>query len=223
MLEFGKMVNMTDPVVNLQLPAAPSTQPPKGLWDLFLIWFWLGAQSFGGGASTLILIHQACLRYEWMDESQFVRAWALSQISPGINLAKLTIIIGYQLRKWPGLLVCLAGLLLPSAGVTVLMTAGYAALRNQPWMQAVMRGILPATIGLSFTMSIQMGQSLLSNAYFEGRARLGVHAVLLVAGVVLAATGLFSPIAVMLLVGGATVIGLTFVPVKKKTESIRGG
>ena len=193
------------------------------LWGLFVIWFGMGWQSFGGGASTLIMIHQACRLYGWMDEPQFVRAWALSQVSPGINLAKLTIIIGYHLRKWPGLLVCLAGLLLPSAGVTVVMTAGYTALRDQAWMQAVMRGILPATIGLSFTISLQMMQSLLSNAYHEGRARLGVHAGLLAASVALGASAWFSPLMVMLLAGAATVIGLSIVPAVPRAPVERGG
>jgi chromate transporter len=207
---------MKEPIPLSHPDLESNSAPQTHLGNLFLIWLGLGAQSFGGGASTLILIHQACLRYGWMDEAQFVRSWALSQISPGINLAKLTIIIGYHLRKWQGLAVCLAGLLLPSATVTVLMTAGYSAMRNQPWMQAAMRGILPATIGLGFTMSYQMIQSLLSNAFHEGRARLGVHILLFGFGVVLAATGLLSPVLVMLLVGGATMVGLMLVPAHKK-------
>jgi len=191
-----------------------------GLWQLFLAWLGLGIQSFGGGASTLILIHQACIRHGWMDEDQFVRAWALSQISPGINLAKLTIIIGYHLRRWAGLAVCTAGLLLPSALVTIIMTAGYAALKDNQLMQAAMRGIQPATIGLSFTMSIQMIQSLFSTAHQEGRARLGAHVLLLAAGIILAFFGTISPVVVMVIVGGATVVCLSIIPAKKYTGDI---
>jgi chromate transporter len=188
---------------------------PIGLWKLFAIWLGLGAQSFGGGASTLILIHQACSHYGWMDEEQFVRAWALSQISPGINLAKLTIIIGFHLRRWVGLAICLAGLMLPSAVVTVLMTAGYAALRDNQFMQAAMRGIQPATIGLSFTMGFQMIQSIFGAAYQEGRARFGIHILLLTGGIVLAFFGTLSPIVVIAVVGTATVISLLIIPSKK--------
>ena len=92
-----------------------------GLGELLRVWSGIGLQSFGGGASTLYLIHEACRRRGWLSEEEFTRAWALVQISPGINLIKLTLLIGYKLRGWPGLLVALAGLLLPSAVVTVLI------------------------------------------------------------------------------------------------------
>jgi chromate transporter len=136
--------------------------PEVNLWSLFVTWFMLGLQSFGGGASTLVLIHQACLSHQWLEEDEFVRTWALSQITPGINLIKLTVMIGYHLRGWKGVWVSMAGLLFPSATITVLMTAGYTAIRNIPAVQAAMKGIIPATIGLSFGMSLQLIQSIMS-------------------------------------------------------------
>ena len=119
-----------------------------------------------------------------------------------------------------GLLVCLAGLILPSALITVLMTAGYAALSSNPLMQAAMRGIQPAAIGLSFTMGFQMIQSIFSTAYREGRARFGVHFVLLVGGVALAFNGTISPIIVMLTVGAGTVVSLSIIPANKAAAGL---
>ena len=69
--------------------------PPPRLSELLRVWFSIGLQSFGGGSSTLYLIHQACITRGWLDEAEFARAWALVQISPGINLIKLTAVIGY--------------------------------------------------------------------------------------------------------------------------------
>jgi chromate transporter len=102
------------------------------LWDLFVTWLVIGMQSFGGGSSTLLLIHQASIKRGWVDEDEFVRTWALVQIAPGINLVKLTALMGYKLRGWPGLLAANAGLLLPSVLATVLMTAGFSAIQSQP-------------------------------------------------------------------------------------------
>ena len=117
------------------------TPTRPGLWELFRIWLTLGLQSFGGGSSTFFLVHQACINRGWLSEEEFVRTWALSQISPGINLVKLTILVGQRLRGWPGIVSAVAGLLLPSAGVTVLMTAGFDLIREQPIVKAAMRGI----------------------------------------------------------------------------------
>ena len=71
-----------------------------GLWELFVTWLLLGIQSFGGGSSTFLLIHQACITRHWLNEEEFTRSWALAQIAPGINLVKLTAMIGYRLRGW---------------------------------------------------------------------------------------------------------------------------
>ena len=89
--------------------------PPPRLLEILLTWFSIGIQSFGGGSTTLYLIRQACVTRGWLTEAEFAKDWALVQISPGVNLIKITAVIGHQLRGWPGLLAAICGLLLPSA------------------------------------------------------------------------------------------------------------
>jgi chromate transporter len=174
----------------------------------------LGVQSFGGGTSTFYLIHQACIERGWLSEEEFVRTWALAQISPGINLLKLTVLVGHRLCGWPGLIAGAIGLLLPSATVTVLMTAGFATIREQPLVQAAMRGILPATIGLSLAMGVQMGQPLLARACREGPVRLAAYLLILAgAGLLLAFTSI-SPVIVLLLSGGAAILLMAVIPTR---------
>ncbi len=198
----------------LAASAAGRTRP--GLWALFGIWLILGTQSFGGGSSTLLFIHRACMKYRWIDESEFVRDWALVQVAPGINLVKFTALLGYRLRGWAGLAVAIAGLLLPSATVTVLMTAGYDAVRSQPMVQAALKGILPATIGLSLAMAWQMAEPMLARSWHEGRARLSAHVLVLLAsaaGLILGA----SPVIVLLLSGACLVLLLAAIPCGAET------
>lgn len=149
-----------------------------------------------------------------MDEAQFMRAWALSQIAPGINLLKLTVLFGFQLRGWPGVLAGAAGLMLPSALATSLMVAGFSLVRGQRLVQAAMRGLLPATIGLSLAMGWQMAQPLLARARRDGPLRLGLHLMILVAGGLLLAVANVSPVLILLLTGLAAVIGFALVPAK---------
>jgi chromate transporter len=190
-------------------------RPRPGLWEIFSTWLVLGIQSFGGGSATFYLIHQTCVERGWLTEDEFIRAWALSQISPGINLVKLTVLIGYHLRGWAGLLAAAAGLLIPSGGVTVLMTAGFAVIRTQPLVQAALKGVLPATIGLSLAMGVQMAQPLLTGAHREGRLRFGAQIAVLAGSAVLLAFGGVSPVIVLLLSGGVTLGLLTIVPLRK--------
>ena len=186
------------------------------LYSLFITFLSLGIQSFGGGSSTFILIHQICITRAWMTEDEFVRTWALAQISPGINLVKLTVLIGHKLRGWPGLISTSLGLLLPSAGVTVLMTAGFSAIRGQPFVQAAMKGVLPATIGLSLAMAIQMAQPLLTRGYKEGWNRLAAHLLIIVTSAMLLGAASASPVVVLLVAGGSAVLLLMVIPSKQK-------
>jgi chromate transporter len=133
-------------------------------------------------------------------------------MAPGINLAKLTALIGHKLRGWLGLTAAMTGLLLPSALVTVLMTAGFSAIRDVPLVKAAMRGILPATIGLGLAMALQMGQPLFQRAFREGPARVAISLAMLVASALLMGVGRASPVLVMLLAGVAAILLLAWVP-----------
>jgi len=175
--------------------------PPPRLLDILMTWFSIGIQSFGGGSTTLYLIRQACITRGWLTEAEFAKDWALVQISPGINLIKITAVIGYQLRGWPGLIAAIGGLLLPSATITVLMTAGFTIIRDWPFVKAAMRGVIPATIGISIGLGIQMAQAPLSRARRTGRVSVGAHLALLAGSALLLAVAHASPVIVLALSG----------------------
>lgn len=138
------------------------------LLDLARAWAGIGWQSFGGGATTFTLIERAVVRdHEWLTEGEYLHDLALAQLAPGINLLGLTILIGKRLGGAPGIVVALCGLLLPSVAVTVLMTAGYAEVARHSGVQAALRGIIPATVGLGLLTAYGLARVQLSRA--EGR------------------------------------------------------
>lgn len=154
-----------------------------------------------------------------MAEAEFTRDWALVQVSPGINLVKLTMLAGHRLRGWPGLIGATVGLLLPSAGLTVLMTAGFAAIRGYPLVQAALKGILPATIGLGLAMAAQMAQPLMGRAYQEGPARLSAHIFILLVAALLMGVNSISPALVLLVCGAAAILLMGLIPAGRKPET----
>lgn len=198
--------------MDASLPNEPTTIRPTP-WQIFLTWLTIGFQSFGGGSSTFALINRACVNRGWLTEDEFVRTWAISQVSPGINLIKLTILIGHRLAGWPGLLAGMLGLLLPSASLTVLITAGFASIRDNPSVAAVMRGILPATIGLGLAMGVQMALPLFKQARSEGPPAIGASTLILVAAAVVMYLGL-SPLLVLLFSGLAAALAFSFFPAR---------
>jgi len=159
------------------------TEEPRAipLARIARVWFALGLQSFGGGVATLALIRRAAVdREEWITDLEFTRYWGLCQVAPGINLLALTILIGRKTGGASGILVALAGLLFPSVTITILMTAAYARVRHATAMQAALRGVLPATIGLGLVAALQMMRPLAVAARKEGFDTLLVSAFVLV-------------------------------------------
>ena len=96
----------------------------------------------------------------WLTPAEYVQCVALAQVSPGINLLGLTILIGRRLGGAPGILLALLGLLLPSVTITVLMTAGYAHVQHRPVVQAALHGVIPATVGLGLLTAFNLARGL---------------------------------------------------------------
>ncbi|KAB8140118.1 chromate transporter [Chloroflexia bacterium SDU3-3] len=148
------------------------------------VWARIGTQSFGGGTATLFLIRQAAVERErWLTEAEFNRFWSICQISPGINLLGLTILIGAKLGGAAGVAVSLLGLMLPSVAVTIMLTAGYASIQQVPQVQSALRGIIPATVGFSLLLSFQMLRPIVAESRREGWGSLAATLALLAGGV----------------------------------------
>ncbi len=186
----------------------PSPAPLPGRGELLRVWLSVGAQSFGGGAATLTLIRRQVVQQRgWITEAEFVRDWALCQVSPGMGLLALTALIGRRLGGAWGIVLALVGLLLPSAAATVAITASYLHFQHNPVVRHAVQGIVPATVGVGLLTAGQMALPLLAIARREGRSMLGLAIALLAGGAALAAAGHVPTLAILC---GAGAIGAAF-------------
>ena len=157
---------------------------------LFLIWATIGTQSFGGGSATLYLIQRMAVeRYRWITADDFTRYWGICQVVPGINILALVILIGSRVAGTRGVLLSLSGLLLPSAGITIGLTAFYASVRDVSLVRAAIAGIVPATVGLGLLLGFSMVRSLLKGGPQDGWVSIAVGVLVLVISAILAALG----------------------------------
>lgn len=167
-------VESEDDTAPAQSVGAPS------LARLFFIWLLLGVQSFGGGVATLTLIRNAAVdRERWITAEEFARDWGLVQLAPGINLVALTILLGRRVAGAGGIAAALAGLLLPSAAITALLTALYTHIQSLRVTELALRGVIPATVGLGLVTAVQIVWPILSHTRREGRSRVAAYAGIL--------------------------------------------
>jgi chromate transporter len=148
--------------------ATPETTPESapggtpGAWQLLRIWARIGLQSFGGGATTTLLIQRTFIeQHRWLTSEEFSRLWNLCLFTPGINLVALTVLLGKRLGGIRGIIVSLSGLLLPSAGITCLLTALFVQIEQAPAVQAILRGVIPASGGIMLLVGLNFARPFL--------------------------------------------------------------
>lgn len=208
--------------MQIQTPPTSSTLSPAlppSKWKLLGLWSLIGLQSFGGGSSTTFLIQSTFIdKYHYLTIEEYTHFWNLCVFNPGINLIGMTILIGRKLGGTWGIVMSLTGLLLPSAGVTYLLTALFTSVQNNPVVQAVMRGVVPATAGLMLLVGARFAQPLLQQAHTEGWKTLLICTLLIM---VCAITIIVLQISVIpVLVGTALISMLIFTPWHDKDNGL---
>jgi chromate transporter len=182
--------------------------PRPGKWRLFRIWASIGLQSFGGGASTTLLIQRAFIeKHTWLSMEEFAHLWNLCILTPGINLVALTVLIGKKLGGTWGIVVSLAGLLLPSATITCLLAALFIQIEHIAAVQAIFRGVIPATGGIMLVVGLNFALPLIRKGYKEGYIYLLVSSVLLIA---CALAVIFLKLSVIIVILAAASLGALF-------------
>ncbi|HYK98130.1 MAG TPA: chromate transporter [Candidatus Acidoferrales bacterium] len=181
-----------------------STRP--SLRDLARAWIVVSTQSVGGGPSTLFLMRREIVnRRGWVSTRQFLEDYALAKMSLGINLVALAGLVGLRTAGLAGVLVSVAVLLVPAAAITVMLTAGYVLVRDEPFVRAALTGIAPAAAG----MTAGMGFTFIQQSVRRGWPALldwGFASATFAAGLALGATPVVV-IAVGIAVGGLLLRG----------------
>src|SRR5437588_5949100 len=182
--------------------------PIPGIWQLFRIWAGIGLQSFGGGASTTFLIQRAFIeKHRWLSIEEFMHLWNLCILTPGINLVALTILIGKKLGGTRGIIASLAGMLLPSAAITCLLAVIFKQIEQLAAVQAVLRGVIPATGGIMLLVGLNFALPLMRRSYKQGILYLLASSVIII-GCALAVILLKLSVIIVILV--ATLLGALF-------------
>ena len=195
--------------------------PRPGKWQLFRIWASVGLQSFGGGASTTFLIQRTFIeKHKWLSMEEFTQLWNLCILTPGINLVALTILIGRKLGGAWGIAISLAGLLLPSALITCLLTVGFKSVEHLAAVQAILRGVVPATGGIMLLVGLNFALPLIRRGYKEGVLYLLVSIVLIIA---CALAVILLKLSVIVVVLGAVFLGALFFARKPASPLFGGG
>lgn len=118
---------------------------------LFSSFYRSGALVFGGGHVVLPLLQQAVVPPGWVGNDAFLAGYGAAQAVPGplfTFAAYLGAVMSTPPNGWAGGLICLAAIYLPSFLLLLGVLPFCDALRRRATVQAALRGVNAAVVGL---------------------------------------------------------------------------
>ena len=123
--------------------------------ELMATFLGIGATAFGGGFGSIPLIQASVVdAHGWLATKEFVDGIALGQITPGPVFITATF-IGYRVAGVIGAIVATLGVFLPSLTAIILMADLHGRIQGHKAVQAVIKGLQAAFIGLIASVALQ--------------------------------------------------------------------
>jgi chromate transporter len=112
--------------------------------DLFLAFFRVGILGYGGGPSSIPLVHKEVVdKYKWMDSDEFGDILALGNALPGPIATKMAGYIGYRVGGILGMVTALAGTMIPTIILMIILLTTLNSYKDQPWVKGMADAVVP--------------------------------------------------------------------------------
>jgi chromate transporter len=131
---------------------------PKTLIDLARVFSVLSLLSIGGGSSTIAEMQRQVVLHHWATAHEFLDFYAIARTAPGPGMQLVTL-IGWHAAGWSGAIVASIAMFLPSGLLVYLVTSIWGRLAESQGKQAIMHGLAPISIGLTFSAVLALLRS----------------------------------------------------------------
>lgn len=133
--------------------------------DLFRQFFKIGCCTFGGGLSIVAQIQKEYVEKRgWLTDKDLLEITSVGRSLPGIMIANVSYLFGYHLAGFPGAVICLLGLALPSIIILTLVTWGYTIIRENVYFSRAMAGIRASVAPIIAVAALNMRKAALTEA-----------------------------------------------------------
>lgn len=126
---------------------------------VFLTFAAMSLMLFGGAYVFVPLIQEIVVAgHGWVTQQEFIDAVAMGQITPGPVLVSAAF-VGLKVAGFAGAVAATLGIYLPSALLMVGSSRVLERVRRAAAIQAALRGIRPAVVGMIFAAAVTVGRS----------------------------------------------------------------
>ena len=129
----------------------------KALLELFLVFFKIGAFTFGGGYAMIPLIQrEAVEKHRWVTDEDILDIVAIAESTPGPIAINAATFVGYQTRGFAGALAATFGVVLPSFVIILAIAGILRQFQDLKVEQYAFRGIRVAVLVLMLKALLKM-------------------------------------------------------------------
>jgi chromate transporter len=125
-------------------------------FNLFWGFLEVGLFSFGGAYAAIPLIRDVVMHYGWIDDESLTYMIAVSESTPGPLMVNMATYIGSSVGGLFGALLATFAVVLPAFIIIILMVLLLKGLLDNPYMQAVLRGVKPCIMGIILAIGADM-------------------------------------------------------------------
>jgi chromate transporter len=168
--------------------------------DIFVAFFRSGMLGYGGGPSSIPLVHKEVVHtFKWMDSDEFGDVLALANALPGPINTKMAGYIGYRVGGIAGMLTALFATAVPTIILMIVLLTFLNSFKDKPWVQGAANAVVPvvavmlgtltwdfikksstSSLGWKWTIVFLIGSILILQVF-------GLHPAFLIFGLLLAA------------------------------------
>lgn len=138
----------------------------KALLKFFLVFFKIGAFTFGGGLAMVPLIEREIVENNgWISREEFLDIIAVAQSMPGVIAVNMAIYLGYEIFGFWGAVAGSLGAIIPSFVIMIMAATFFLAYKENAVAKAFLKGIRPAIAVLIFSAAIRLGKVIEKNGF----------------------------------------------------------
>ncbi len=143
------------------------------LFELFTVFFKLGAFTIGGGIAMLPLLQNTLIEdKKWFTKDEFMDAVAICQGLPGVIAINMATYVGYKKKGLAGSLISTLGVTLPSFVLILIIANGISAIGDNRYILGAMAALRASALGLVIVAIIQLAPSAIKDKWTLGAVAL---------------------------------------------------
>jgi chromate transporter len=132
------------------------------LWKIFVLFSRVALFSWGGGPASLALMQRETTAAGWVNSAEFADAVAAGNALPGPIAPQVSAFVGYKLAGIPGAVAAVAGTILPTTLLMLLMIIYFFGVKDSPAVKAMLQAVRPVVVGLLLWTAYDMASSVFS-------------------------------------------------------------